>query len=407
MERREFVVTISGVLGGSAVGRLGGPWRAEPPRRRATEPQDPTLGPEVFARRLTRLRAEMATQEIDLFVTEPGTNFRYLTSYDPGRSERLILLMVPRQGEPVIVCPAFEVERVKRNTGFADVRGWEEHEDPWRLARRAGEAWKPRRTAHAAVEHSTRYGMLLRLEAALPGWRIGSAEELLLPIRMIKAPEELALIRRAIGITEASIAATCAALDTGMTERDVARRLSQEMQSRGGSGGGLVQFGASSALPHGGPGGTALARETVVLIDGGASVEGYASDITRTIWWGDQPSDEFRLVFNAVHDAQTAAMGLARPFTVECQALDRAARGVITAAGFGQFFTHRLGHGMGMEGHEHPYLVEGNERRLEPGMVFTIEPGIYQLGKFGVRIEDDCVVTESGLEVMSSRPSRA
>ena len=417
MQRRRFVTTMGVVLGGTAAGRLDG-WTArrlgnavdapgaEPPSGRAGLSQEPTLGPEVFARRITRLRAEMTEQDIDLFVTEPGTNFRYFTSYDPGRSERLILLMVPRQGDPVIVCPSFEVERVKRNTGFGDVRGWEEDADPWRLVRSAGTAWKPRRAVRCGVEQSMRYGMLLKLQAALTGWRTISAEELLLPIRMIKAPEELALIKRAIGVTEASIAATFAALDVGMTERDVSRRLSQEMQSRGGSGGGLVQFGPSSALPHGGPGGSALARETVVLIDAGSSAEGYQSDITRTIWWGDTPSDEFKTVFNTVHDAQTAAMDLAKPFTVECQFLDRAARGVITTAGFGQFFTHRLGHGMGMEGHEPPYMVEGNSRRLEPGMVFTVEPGIYQLGKFGVRIEDDCVMTESGLEVMSTRPAK-
>jgi Xaa-Pro aminopeptidase len=178
------------------------------------------------------------------------------------------------------------------------------------------------------------------------------------------------------------------------------------MQTRGASGGGLVQFGPSSALPHGGPGGVPLAPETVVLIDAGSSVSGYTSDITRTTWFGSTPSDEFRTVFNLVHDAQTAAMELARPFQTRCQDLDRAARARITAGGFGAFFTHRLGHGMGMDGHEAPYLVEGNERRLEPGMVFTIEPGIYQLGKFGVRIEDDCLVTDAGLEVMSVRPAK-
>ena len=126
----------------------------------------------------------------------------------------------------------------------------------------------------------------------------------------------------------------------------------------------------------------------------------------REWWFGDTPSAEFRRVFNLVHDAQTAAMELGRPNVTECQALDRAARKVIGDAGYGPSFTHRLGHGMGMDGHEVPYLVEGNTLKLEPGMVFSIEPGVYQLGKFGVRIEDDCVMTEGGIEVLSSRPAR-
>ena len=143
----------------------------------------------------------------------------------------------------------------------------------------------------------------------------------------------------------------------------------------------------------------------VVLIDCGCRVGGYTSDITRTIWFGDRPSDEFRKVFNVVHGAQTAAMELGRPGT-PCEEMDRAARKVITAAGYGPFFTHRLGHGLGMDGHEPEYLVEGSKARLEPGMVFTIEPGIYQLGKFGVRIEDDCLMTETGVEVLSQRASK-
>ena len=225
-------------------------------------------------------------------------------------------------------------------------------------------------------------------------------------IRIIKSPEEISLIREAIAVTEASIAATVSQLAVGLTERDVATLLSRDMASRGAPGGGLVQFGPSSALPHGGPSAGQLARETVVLIDAGSRVQGYTSDITRTTWFGDAPSDEFKKVYNLVHDAQTAAIENAKPFTTQCQDVDRAARRVITEGGYGQYFTHRLGHGMGMDGHEAPYMVEGNDTRLEPGMVFTDEPGIYQLNKFGVRIEDDCVMNDSGVEVLSHRPPK-
>ena len=371
---------------------------------RLSDHPTPLLGPEVFARRQERLRQELTTRKLDLFLAAPSTNFQYFTGYNPGRSERLIALFVPVKGTPVVLCPSFEVERLKRNAAVPDIRGWEEQEDPWRLVRKALDELKPQRgRGELALDHTFDYASYLRLADVAGNWRIQTAQPVTERLRIIKYPEEIALIRQAIAITEASIAATFAGLQVGMTERDVAGRLSDEMRSRGAPGGGLVQFGPSSALPHGGPSGPKLEREMVVLIDAGSPVDGYASDITRTIWWGDTPAEEFRKVFNTVHDAQTAAMQFGKPFLTRCQEMDRTARKVIADAGYGLFFTHRLGHGMGMDGHEVPYLVEGNETRLEPGMVFTIEPGIYQPGKFGVRIEDDCLMTETGLEVLSHR----
>ncbi|MGH7608208.1 MAG: M24 family metallopeptidase [Gemmatimonadales bacterium] len=400
MERREFLAMTGMAL-------LSNPTAGRPDGRTARGvAQTPSLGPEVFARRLERLQAELKTQERDLFVAEPGTTFRYFARYNPGRSERLILLMVPVTGAPALICPSFEVERITRNSVIADVRGWEEQDDPWKLVRDAGRAMKPsHRQGVAAVEPGTSYQSFLRLDDSLDGWRFVNGAPVSERLRIVKAPEELALIRRAIAATEASIAATFARLAVGMTERDVAQLLSREMASRGSPGGGLVQFGPSSALPHGGPSAGELQRETVVLIDAGSRVEGYTSDITRTIWFGDAPPAEYKTVYNLVHDAQTVAMNAGRPYATEAQELDRLARKTITDGGYGRFFTHRLGHGMGMDGHEPPYLVEGNDRRLEPGMVFTIEPGIYQPGKWGVRIEDDCVMTEQGIEVMSQRPA--
>ena len=391
MERREFLTVAGAALITTTV---------ELPSFRRS-------GPEVFAPRIERLRDELKTRKLDLFVTEPGTNLQYFTGYNPGRSERLILLMVPAVGTPALVCPSFEVERIKRNSAISDVRGWEEQENPWRLVRKIGDEMKPpHHNGVAAVEPTTSYQSYLRLADNLSGWRFVDGGPVTERLRIIKSPEEIALIRRAIAATEASIAATFTQLAVGMTERDVAQLLSREMSSRGSPGGGLVQFGPSSALPHGGPSAGQLTRETVVLIDAGSRVEGYTSDITRTIWFGDAPSDEFKKVYNLVHDAQTAAMQAGKPFVTQCQELDRLARKTITDGGYGQYFTHRLGHGMGMDGHEPPYLVEGNETRLEPGMVFTIEPGIYQLGKFGVRIEDDCVMGDNGIEVMSNRAAK-
>ena len=408
MERREFL-TAAGLAAVTPLGiadfglRIG---NAEVSSQQIRN-QSPTLGPQVFAQRITRAQDELKARRLDLLVVEPGTNFQYFTGYNPGRSERLILLMVPASGAPTIVCPSFEVERIKRNTVISDARGWEEQEDPWLLVTKAAQQMKPRgRTGEVAVEPTTSYQSYVRLTTKLRGWIPRDGTAVTERLRIIKSPEEIALIRQAIAATEASIAATFTQLSVGMSERDVAALLSREMAGRGSPGGGLVQFGQSSALPHGGPSAGQLARETVVLIDAGSRVEGYTSDITRTIWFGDAPSDEFKKVYNIVHDAQTAAIENAKPNVTQCQEVDRAARKVIRDAGYGQYFTHRLGHGMGMDGHEPPYMVEGNTTRLEPGIVFTDEPGIYQLGKFGVRIEDDCMMTANGVEVLSHRTAK-
>jgi Xaa-Pro dipeptidase len=368
--------------------------------------QEPSLSPEVFTRRLKRAQAELQARGLDVLIATPGTNYAYLTGYNPGRSERLIALVLPVADAPTVVCPSFEVERIKRHSTITDLRGWEEQDDPYTLVRDAVRRLKPPSGGGSiALESSTAYQTSLRLADALPGWKLVDAAPVTERLRVIKSPEEVALIRRAIAITQDAMAATFARLVVGATEMDVAQTLAREMQQRGAPGGGLVQFGPSSALPHGGPGGPELGREMVVLIDCGCTVGGYESDITRTIWFGERPSDEFRKVFNVVHDAQSAAMRLGHPGT-PCRDMDRAARSLITAAGYGPFFTHRLGHGLGMDGHEPEYLVEGNATPLEPGMVFTIEPGIYQLGKFGIRIEDDCVMTERGVEVLSQRAAR-
>ncbi len=411
MERRTFL-TVVGAVATSQVRsaergvRSGVDQFRTPHSTLRTRPaQEPSLSADVFRRRLTRAQAELADRKLDLLIATPGTNYEYLTGYNPGRSERLITLLLPASGAPAIVCPSFEVERIKRHSVITELHGWEEQDDPYALVGDTVRHLKPGVGTTAAIEPTTGYQTALRLADAMHGWKFVDGAPVTERLRVIKSPEEVALIKRAIVITQDAMAATFAQLTVGATEKDVAQLLSREMQQRGAPGGGLVQFGPSSALPHGGPAGPALERESVVLIDCGCRVGGYESDITRTIWFGDHPTDEFRKVFNVVHDSQTAAIELGRPGT-PCQEMDRAARKVIAAAGYGAFFTHRLGHGLGMDGHEPAYLVEGNTAPLEPGMVFTIEPGIYQLGKFGVRIEDDAVMTDRGVEVLSQRASR-
>ncbi len=411
MKRREFLTVAGAVAAAYPMRNAEFGMRNEPPHGRFRTPhsafrtapsQDPTLSREVFARRLARAQQELQARKVDLLIATPGTNYEYLTGYNPGRSERLIALLLPASGDPTIVCPSFEVERIRQHSVVAAMRGWEEQDDPYRLVRQALREMKLRARA-VALESTTAYAVALRLQDTLGG-RFVDAAPITDRLRIIKSSEEIALIRQAIDITEAAIAATFAKLAVGTSEREVAQLLSGEMRQRGAEGGGLVQFGPSSALPHGGPGGPTLAREMVVLIDCGCRVGGYTSDITRTTWFGDAPPPEFTKVFNLVRDAQTAAMR--QPPLTPCQEMDRSARRVIADGGYGPFFTHRLGHGMGLDGHEPPYLVEGNATPLEPSMVFTIEPGIYQLGKFGVRIEDDCVMTETGVEVLSHRVAK-
>src|SRR5256885_2894664 len=399
MERREFLAVAGGVVMGATVPATGG--------RAVGRSQTPSLSPAVFTHRIELLQEELKRRKLDLLVAEPSTNFQYFAGYNPGRSERLILLMLPAAGNPVVVCPSFEVERIKRNSAVSDVRGWEEQDNPWDVVKTVGKEMKPpRRHGAGAIEPTTSYQSYLRLIDKMGGWDFIEGTPVTERLRIIKGPEEVDLIRRAIAATEASIAATFSQLAVGMTEREVSELLSREMASRGSPGGGLVQFGPSSALPHGGPSAGKLAQERVVLIDARYRIEGYTSVITSTIWFGDAPSDEFKKVYNIVHDAQTAAIENARPNVTQCQEVDRAARKVIRDAGYGQYFTHRLGHGMGMHGHDPPYMVEGNTLPLEPGIVFTDEPGIYQLGKFGVRIEDDCMMTPTGVEVLSHRPAK-
>lgn len=400
MRRREFL-QVAGVAGaGALVG--AGPSRRFPDPEVGTQREVDPLAAEAFHGRLERARTSMADRGLDAVFVEPSTNFAYLAAASFGRSERLIALVLQAEGDPAIVAPSFEVSRVEGAVkGIPDIRGWEEDEDPYKLV--ADLVWKGE-PGRIGIEPSVRYGVASRLQAVLPQWELVDAEPLFTGLRIIKTDEELRLIRRAISITEAAIAATFAELDIGLTDREVAGRLSEQMRERGASGGGLVQFGPTSAIPHGGTEDRRLQSGMPVLIDAGCRVHGYTSDITRMHFFGDAPLPRYREVFDTVLAAQTAAYEAGRP-GMECQELDRIARRLIAEAGYGEHFTHRLGHGMGMDGHEPPYLVEGNTRKLEPGMVFTIEPGIYLSGEWGVRIEDDFVVREDGLEPLSSRVS--
>lgn len=364
-------------------------------------PPLPPLDDAVFARRHDRLRALAREAGASVvFVTSGTTSFAYLAGGRVERSERLIALVLPEGGAPFLVAPAFEVERMRRQTRLRDVRPWEEHESPYAVARDALGA------AHAGakilIEPHTEYQTALALGRAIPGATLVDGTAAFERLRLHKDDDELARIRRAIAVTQDVFDAAFAGLRPGVRDRELSAAIAAEFRRAGVEGYALVQFGALSALPHGHPTGDALREGTVVLIDGGCQVDGYWSDITRTQFFGGPPPAEFTRVHRIVRDAQSAAIERVRP-GVAAEDIDRAARDVIEQAGFGARFTHRVGHGLGMDGHEPAYLVRGNSQRLEPGFVFTVEPGIYLPDQFGVRIEDDVACGPDGAIVLSRR----
>jgi Xaa-Pro dipeptidase len=356
----------------------------------------------VYQRRRARLRQLAGDGRADFVLATSGaTSFAYLVGADFGRSERLIALALPvAGGEPWVLAPGFEVQRVRRGARGLEVQGWEEHQDPVALL-----AGRLPPNARILIEPRTDYAVAGALSRAMPAATLVDGFLAFEELRVRKSDEELERMRRAIAITEDAWAAAFDALEVGMTEALVARRVSQELSRRGLDGGALVQFGPNSALPHGGPTAAPLAENTVVLIDGGATFQGWWSDVTRTRWFGGSPSARFRTLYNLVHDAQSAAIARVKP-GVPAQEIDRAARAVIAGAGLAPKFTHRLGHGMGMNIHEAAYMVEGNLRLLEPGFVFSVEPGVYLEGELGVRLEDDVACGEAGAVVLSRRAPR-
>ncbi|HKA35976.1 MAG TPA: Xaa-Pro peptidase family protein [Thermoanaerobaculia bacterium] len=359
-------------------------------------PLPPPLKPDVFRDRQTRLRAEAKARGFDALFVTPSTNLAYSANLAIGRSERLTALLLFTDGPAVLVTPTFEEANHKRHAVADDVRTWQEDEDPIPLVAKVLSGKKT-----LGVEGSTSFGTATALSEATTT-KIEDATGVFDALRMIKTEEEQAFIREAGKRTNAAIEATHKRMRAGMSENDVAKILEEEFVRQGVRGGGLVQFGPSSAFPHGAPAERKLAKGDAVLIDCGCKVRGYSSDITRTVSFGP-PSDEFRKVYGIVDKAQMAGIEALKA-GVPAEDVDRAARKVIEDAGYGQFFAHRLGHGLGMDGHEQPYLVRGNKKPLSAGNVQTIEPGIYMPEKFGVRIEDDYAVQKDGARSLSVRP---
>jgi Xaa-Pro dipeptidase len=355
------------------------------------------LTAEDYAARREKAARLMAEHGIDALFIEGGTNLLYYANVNWWRSERTFGAVLNRKREPVWVCPAFERKRAEELIPASqEVRTWEEHESPFRLI---AEIMKDLGAASGrlAVDPSMRAFLYYGLRRDAPQIELLDGAVVTEGCRGIKTAKEIAFMELANKITKLAYREGFKHLKEGMTARELAAAISGAHQQMGASGGGGPQFGPNSAFPHGSQVVRNLQQGDIILVDGGCAVEGYRSDVTRTIAFGS-PTDKQRRVWNAVREAQLAALKGVRP-GVTCESIDRAARQVIEEAGFGpeyRYFSHRLGHGIGMEGHEYPYLVKGNTLKLEPGMTFSNEPGIYLYGEFGVRVEDCFVVTEDG-----------
>jgi Xaa-Pro dipeptidase len=331
-----------------------------------------------------------------IFVT-PGTTLGYFVGFRWGLSERIVALLLPRAGDPLIICPGFEEARLREQLRWPiEVRVWQEDESPYELAAK-WLAERGIRTGRIGVEETARYVFFDGLRRAAPALEYTSADPITVGCRARKSDHEIELMRLACGATFDVYKATFASLREGMKQSEVSSLVARGYRQMGLVGDAFVLFGPAAAFPHGTHDDRALREGDGVLVDDGTTVEGYQSDVTRTGVLG-KPSEKLQRAFEIVRKAQDAALAAAIAGH-ECGSVDDAARKAIVDGGFGpgyKYFSHRLGHGIGLDGHEWPYLVHGNRTILKAGMTFSNEPGIYVPGDYGMRCEDDMVIAESG-----------
>jgi Xaa-Pro aminopeptidase len=335
----------------------------------------------------------MAKRGIDVSFVGPSSDLLYLTGIDAHLSERLNLLILPKQGKPKFVVPVLESPLARAASDLVDIHMWEETESPTELAARLVAELKPKTLAVSDYLWS---GFLLKLQGGIPEVTWTSAQAVLKPLRVTKDAREIETLAEVSRLTDEAWGEFVEGGPlSGLTETQAMERLGALMHKRGiGASFGICASGPNSASPHHHTGDRVIQEGDAVIFDWGGTLDGYHSDVTRTVFVG-QPTEKFRKVYDIVRRANQATLDAVKP-GVACEELDRTARDLITKEGFGENFIHRVGHGLGMDVHEEPYLVGGNKTPLEAGMVFSDEPGIYIEGEFGVRIEDSVVVTKDG-----------
>jgi Xaa-Pro aminopeptidase len=364
-----------------------------------------------YADRLERTAAAARAAGVRALLIGVGPELEWLTGYEAKPLERLTLLIVPAEGDPSIVVPRLEVGAAEAapaiGGGAVLVRPWAETADPYD---QVWEALPGAPGTRLAVSDTLRASFLLRLQASYPDATFEVAGPLVGRLRRLKDDDEIELLRAAGAAADRALMGVARARLIGRTESDVAAEVRARLVDEGHDNASfwIVASGPRSASPHHDPDGRVISAGEPLLLDIGGRRSGYCSDITRTIWLtgGEAargPDDTFRTIFELVRDANAAGRGAVRP-GVAAQDVDRAARAVIERAGHGPAFFHRTGHGIGLEGHEDPYIVEGNTDPLEVGDAFSVEPGIYLEGRYGVRIEDVVVCAADGSDVLNDAP---
>ena len=403
IDRRSFVKFGALSTLALAIDKKAGAADQDAPVRPMANQAKPITHDEYLQRQETA-RRYMHDAGIDAIFLTGGTSLQYFTGAQWGLSERLFAMVLPAKGDLAWVAPAFEKGRALEQIKFGnDVRTWQEDESPYQLV---ASILKDRSVTSGkiGIEETVRFAFSDGISKAAPALKLASADLVTARCRRIKSAHEIDLMRLANQITLKAFEIALKSLREGMSQSELAGSIASAHQQMGARGGALVLFAENSALPHGTINPQKLRSGDIVLVDGGCSVENYASDITRTTVFG-KPTDKQLKVFDIVKRAQAAALKTARP-GIPCEDVDAAARKVITDAGYGpdyKYFTHRVGHGIGMDGHEWTYLVRGNKTKLEAGMSFSDEPGIYIPGEFGVRCEDIMVIRENGVELLTGQ----
>jgi Xaa-Pro aminopeptidase len=347
------------------------------------------------AGRIGRLRQLMSESGIDVVMLSVGSDLPYFTGYEAMASERLTVLVVRQTGDPVLLVPALEAARVP--PGPFDLLSWGDTDDPIEMVTRA--VGHPKKVAVGDHTWST---FLLALQSSIPGAEWGVASDMTRQLRIRKDAAEIEMMRSAAEAADRALARAASEVRfAGRSERQVARDFALLTVEEGHdvSAFTIIGSGPNSASPHHEPGLRVMQEGDVVVCDFGGRVGGYFSDVTRTFSVGEVGKEETE-VHALVEEANRVGRSVVAP-GVTCQEVDRWARSVIAGAGYGRFFIHRTGHGIGLEVHEHPYMVEGNDLLMQPGMAFSVEPGIYLPGRFGVRIEDIVVCTDTGADVLN------
>jgi Xaa-Pro dipeptidase len=364
------------------------------------------LAAEDYTERHERAARLMTAHNLDAVFLPGGVNLSYFTTVSWGSSERTFGAILNKKGLPIWVCPAFEMERAKESIPAGqEVRTWEEHESPYKLIGGIVQDLGGRRLG---VAPNTAGFQIFGLKRDASSVELADGAVVTDGCRGTKTAKEIAYMDLAARITKLAYRQAFGAIREGMTPRDLSAAIGAAHTQMGATGGGGPQFGPNTAFPHGSRTPRTIADGTVVMVDGGCGIEGYRSDVTRTIVFG-KPTEKMVKVWDIVKKAQMAALQACRPGAA-CEDVDIAARKVIEEAGYGpgyKYFAHRLGHGIGLEGHEYPYLVRDNKLKLEPGMTFSNEPGIYIYGEFGIRHEDCMVVTENGARYLGGMEALA